>query len=419
MRRVLLLGLYYPPANFMAGRRLEGWARHLNSFGYEPLVLTRYYDPDERNSHDVYASSRPTRTLTQPWIEGDRVVYTRFKQQLWTRAPLPGKIRGLGHYAWPDPDHSGWLRECRQYVAHAGYHPDVIIGSHGPAGVLRVARKLAEWLNVPWLADFRDLWVREEWTGLDKRQKMFFQRQHLRSAAGITVATEGMADAIRAQIAPLTKIIKPIYNGAEPVQNISPHPEDQDALETYRAIASRYQIVLTYTGHLYPGQRVERFLDTVSEFNDKSGKSCAVVLCGAHDRAEYKNWPFVHLLGPVRHTTALFLQKESAALFYPTWPATDSVYSGKIFEMALSGRPVFVSFTPSRDLEALCGRMKSTIVTKEPEELLKRLDALTEMDAHDAHNGKPPAIATKKYWAGQLVECLGEILDNERRNRIK
>jgi hypothetical protein len=59
----------------------------------------------------------------------------------------------------------------------------------------------------------------------------------------------------------------------------------------------------------------------------------------------------------------------------------------------------------------LCGRLKSTIVTKEPEELMKRLDALTEMDARDAHNGKPPAIATKKYWAGELAGFLNEILE--------
>src|SRR4051812_38105077 len=83
MARVLILGLYYPPANFMAGRRLEGWVRHLPAFGYEPLVLTRYYDPEERNAHDFYASSRPTRTLTEPWIEADRVVYTRFVQGAW------------------------------------------------------------------------------------------------------------------------------------------------------------------------------------------------------------------------------------------------------------------------------------------------------------------------------------------------
>jgi hypothetical protein len=407
MRRALILGLYYPPANFMAGRRLEGWARHLPSFGYEPLVLTRYYDPDERDSHDVYASSRATNTLNEPWVESDRVVYTRFQPGVWTRMPLPGKLRGLGHFAWPDPDHSVWLRQCRNYLRHTGFNPDIVIGSHSPAGILKVARKLAEAYDVPWIADFRDLWVREEWTGFDKSLKLFFQRRHLRSAAGISVATEGMATTIRGQITPLTKVVRSIYNGAEPMQSVSADPRDRPALEVYREIARDHQIILTYTGHLYPGQKPERFLDTVAQFAKQSGKSCAVVLCGAQDRAQYERWPFVHLLGRVRHSTSLFLQRESTALFYPTWPATDSVYSGKIFEMALAGRPVLVSFTPSPDLEELCKQMKSVIVMKDPEQLIKELSALPHATAQ---NGDAPAIATKKYWAGELARFMDEIL---------
>jgi hypothetical protein len=125
------------------------------------------------------------------------------------------------------------------------------------------------------------------------------------------------------------------------------------------------------------------------------------------DRAQYERWPFVHLLGRVRHNTSLFLQRESTALFYPTWPATDSVYSGKIFEMALAGRPVLVSFTPSPDLEELCRQMKSVIVMKDPEQLIKELSALPRATAQ---NGDAPAIATKKYWAGELARFMDEIL---------
>src|ERR1043165_4505003 len=72
MRRVLILGLYYPPANFMAGRRLEGWAKHLPAFGYEPLVLTRFYHRLERHTHDFYAAGRPTRTLWRAEPLGER-----------------------------------------------------------------------------------------------------------------------------------------------------------------------------------------------------------------------------------------------------------------------------------------------------------------------------------------------------------
>jgi hypothetical protein len=409
MRKVLILGLYYPPANFMAGRRLEGWARHLPSFGYEPHVLTRYYDPEERDRHDFYASSRPTRTLIEPWIESDRVTYTRFETGLWTRAPLPGIVRGLGHYLWPDPDHSVWFRQCREYLEQTNFRPDLIIASVKPAGVLRIARKLAAWLRVPWLADFRDLWIEQFEPTVDTRFKYFLQRRHLQSAAGITVVADDMVNALRRQLAPLEKPIRLIYNGAEPTNGTQPDPADYRTVEIFRGLLSR-GMVLTYAGTLYPAQEIDRFLDAVEEFQRRTGRTCTVVLCGRHEREKYTRWPFVHVLDPVSHSTAIFMLKQSTALFYPTWPQRYSGFSGKVFEQILSGRPVLVSFQPSADLEALSGRFNSLIITREPEALIKELGQLPQMSA-PSHNGNVPVLATKKYWAGQLAGFLDEILD--------
>ena len=411
MARVLILGLYYPPANFMAGRRLEGWARHLPAFGYEPLVLTRYYDPEERNSQDFYASSRPTRTLDTPWVEADRAAYTGFKQSLWSKLPLPGFVRGLGHYAWPDPDHSGWFRQCYSYLKASDFKPDIIIASSGPPGVFRIARRLARWLRVPWIADYRDLWIEKFDPSLDTRIKYAMQRNHLRSAAGVTVASDGMGEAIRKQLLPLVKPLCLVYNGTEPVPDLSPDPEDERAVNSFQDIQQRYRLVLTYAGSLYPQQETEKFLETVASFNRQGGHTSAVVLCGAHDPMQYSRWPFVHTLGVVNQRTALFLQKKSSALFYPTWPDRYSGFSGKIFEQVLSARPVLVCFSPSPDLEALCNNFETVFLIKEPEALREILSQLPEMKT--AGDVEPPAIATKKYWTGKLAEFLDEVRGQE------
>jgi hypothetical protein len=408
MRRVLILGLYYPPANFSASRRLEGWARHLPSFGYEPLVLTRYYDPAERNSGDFYASSRPTRTLQEPWIESNHVVYTRFVQSKWSTLPLPGKFRGLGHFVWPDPDHSGWLRQCSAYLENASFQPDLIIASCSPPGVFRVARKLSERLGVPWIADFRDLWLQYLNDDFPSRVKLFLQRRHLQSAAGITVVTDGMVESAQKQLDPLKKPIRAIYNGADPTGQVAPDEKDGEAVAEFEGIQSRYSMVLTYPGTLYPEQHIERHLDAIANFNESGRGTCAVVLVGGHDPVAYKQWPFVKVLGRVSHQTSLFLQSKSSALFYPTWPATDSVYSGKIFELLVSGLPVLVGFTPSPDLESLCRNFQTVSVIKSPKELLDRLSQLpgTSVDPAIAVN----EIATKRYWAGELARFFDEIL---------
>lgn len=407
MARVLILGLYYPPANFMAGRRLEGWARHLPAFGYEPLVLTRYYDPEERNSQDFYASSRPTKTLHAPWVEEDGAAYTIFKEGLWSRLPLPGFVRGLGHYAWPDPDHSVWFRQCYAYLKASQFKPDIIIASSGPPAVFRIARKLARWLRVPWVADYRDLWIEKFDPSLDTRIKYAMQRRHLRSAAGITVVSEGMGDELRKQLLPLKKPLALVYNGAEPVPVLSPDPQDASGVAAFDDVASRYDLVLTYAGSLYPPQETERVLETIASFNQEGGLSCAVVLCGAHDPQQYSRWPFVEVLGTVQQRTAIFLQKKSSALFYPTWPERYSGFSGKIFEQVLSGRPVLVSFSPTPDLVALCQNFETVFLPREPAALKEILRRLPEMKM-DGDN-EPPAIATKSYWTGKLAEFLDEV----------
>ena len=406
--RVLILGLYYPPATFRAGRRLEGWARHLPTFGYEPLVLTRYYDSAERNTNDFYASARRTHELGAPWIEENGAVYTRFEPRLWTRLPLPGKVRGLGHYVWPDPEHAVWLRQCRAYLQRSEFSPDVIIGSYSPPGVLRVARKLAEWLGVPWVADFRDLWLDTAGNSSDARVKRFLQRRHLRTAAGITVASDAMVEALRRQLAPMEKPIRLIYNGAEPPEGVHPDPADQPALEAFEDLR-RDRMVLTYAGMLYPEQEVARFLDAVAEFNSRSDRTCAVVLCGHHESETYAQWPFVRVLGPLSHATVVHILRRSTALFYPTWPGRYTGFSGKLFEQVVSGRPVFIAFQPSADLKALSRHFESVVLMREPGELINALERLRSQDGSGAQV-PVPEIATKKYWAGELAGFLNEIL---------
>lgn len=377
------------------------------SFGYEPLVLTRYYDPEERNSQDFYASSRPTRTLDTPWMEANRAAYTGFKESLWSKLPLPGFVRGVGHYAWPDPDHAGWFRQCYAYLKASDFKPDIIIASSGPPGVFRVARRLAHWLRVPWIADYRDIWIEKFDPSLDTRIKYAMQRRHVRSAAGITVVSEGMGEALGKQLLPLIKPLCVVYNGAEPISDSSPDPEDKVAVEIFQDILKSHPLVLTYAGSLYPAQETEKVLDTVASFNREGGPKCAVVLCGAHHPAQYSPWPFVHVLGAVRQRTALFLQKKSSALFYPTWPERYSGFSGKIFEQVLSARPVLVCFSPSPDLEALCKNFETVFLIKEPEALKRTLSQLPEMKI--AEDMKPPAIATKEYWTGKLAKFLDEV----------
>jgi hypothetical protein len=74
---------------------------------------------------------------------------------------------------------------------------------------------------------------------------------------------------------------------------------------------------------------------------------------------------------------------------------------------------VLVGFTPAPDLESLCRKFKTAHVIKSPEELIAVLDQLPSINV-DSTTDVTPAIATKKYWAGELARFLDEILDNHK-----
>jgi glycosyltransferase involved in cell wall biosynthesis len=295
------------------------------------------------------------------------------------------------------------------YLESATFKPDLIIASSSPPGIFRVARKLSARLRVPWIADFRDLWINDSDDSVSTRLKLSLQRGHLSSASGITVATDGMAESIRKQLGPSHQPIRAIFNGAEPLEHLCPDPNDQEVVAAFQSIKASYPIVLTYTGTLYPQQHIERHLNTIADLNKPGKELAAVVLCGKHNAAAYEQWPFVHLLRPIAHQTALFLQSKSSALFYPTWPRGYSIFSGKIFELMVSGRPVLVGFTPSPDLEALCQHSATVSMMKSPDELIRVLQELPRIGENPVFD--IPAIATKKYWAGELARFVDEILN--------
>jgi hypothetical protein len=262
---------------------------------------------------------------------------------------------------------------------------------------------------VPWIADFRDLWLHDLDDSAASKLKLALQRRHLSSASGITVVTDGSIESIRQQLAPMEKPIRAIYNGADPVDTVSPHENDREALDAFAQIKSDYSTILSYPGTLYSEQHFEKHLDAIDEFNKSAGGSVAVVLLGKHDPADYKKWPFVKVLGLVAHQTSLYLQRQSTALFYPTWPANYSVFSGKIFELMVSGRPVLVGFTPSPDLVALCEQCPTVSLMKSPEELIGVLQSLPSVNDNPVVD--VPPIATKKYWAAQLSSFIDELLE--------
>ena len=108
-----------------------------------------------------------------------------------------------------------WVRTAipagRQLIKE--WKPDIIFASAPPNTGLIVASRLARAHKVPWVADFRDLWVDNPYysePGWRKRIDAILERRILRGAAGLVTVSPIWAEQLRRRHG---KDVTVVYNG--------------------------------------------------------------------------------------------------------------------------------------------------------------------------------------------------------------
>jgi hypothetical protein len=258
--KVLLVSFAFPPSNVIGAVRLGKFARYLDHRGHEVRVLTTDIVEDR---------SLPLE------ISRDRVRYTEYSERqhwlekaarLWrgrAAAPVgdrranpppqgraPAKLlrqtlrrHYLGLIQIPDM-RADWMRTAipagRQLIEE--WMPEIIFASAPPNTGLLVASRLARAYNIPWVADFRDLWVDNPYylgPGWRKRVDAVLERQILRHAAGLVTVSPVWAEQLRRRHG---KAVAVAYNGyaEEDFPALAPQPDPGEIL-TIRYMGSIYR----------------------------------------------------------------------------------------------------------------------------------------------------------------------------------
>ena len=173
MKKVLIITYYWPPAGGPGVQRVLKFAKYLPEFGWQPIILTvqngEYPAYDESLFSDIPKECKVFKTpAIEPFslykkftgMKSDEVIpvatlaetKTSWKKKLahWIRLNL----------FIPDAK-IGWI----PFAVKAGKHiirnekPDIIFSSSPPPTVHLIAKKLAKWSGIKWVADFRDPWT--------------------------------------------------------------------------------------------------------------------------------------------------------------------------------------------------------------------------------------------------------------------
>jgi glycosyltransferase involved in cell wall biosynthesis len=246
------------------------------------------------------------------------------------------------------PDqHLGWLAPAvaAGVMATTGRTPDVIYSTSPPWTGQLVARMLATWLRVPWVADFRDPWARAPWREdrlpIARRAAEILERAVIRRADAIVFTTrtnqEEFSEYYGAATAAKFHLVR---NGC-----------DRDTFDGLAPVARDNRFTLLHAGSLYGGRKPTALFAALAGLRQRGIISAdsfcfrqigRVGLSGFDMAAERQRLGLEGMveIEPSRPRREILAEMLGASCLMLLQPGTTVSIPGKLFEYLAAGRPI-------------------------------------------------------------------------------
>ena len=332
------------------------------------------------------------------------------------RSPLDLLLAAIGEVtAYPDPQ-KGWQR----FAVEAGedilrqQNINAMISCSPPVTSHIIAKKLKDEFNIPWVADFHDLWTQNYYYPYSPLRKVIEKRLELNtlSAADVLVTVSQPAaeelGALHRQ-----KSLYSIAYGFDPAEVNS----------TAGNLTDKFTI--TYTGNLYPGKQSPESLfaalrDLITE-GSMDASDIEVRFYGveagwiAKQAERYGLTDIVKQFGIVPREIALNKQRESHLLLLLKWndPEHRGAYSAKIFEYLAARRPILALGGFPDVVSELLDETKAGICAQTKEDVKASLLPLyQEYRSTCAVSYSGDEAETGKYSRREVARKFASILDS-------
>ncbi|HEV2117514.1 MAG TPA: glycosyltransferase [Terriglobales bacterium] len=423
MPRVLLISYHYPPRFSSGAIRPAALAKHLPQFGWEVVVLT----PKQKT-----ASPRPAVEVIETGYED---VLQRWKGRVGMNtqrglhdqlslpvAADPGKLhlhsRGIELLrqvlAFPD-EHKGWLPHAVQALAtlRDQKRVDAILSTSPPPTCHLVAAEARRILGCPWVADFRDLWA---------RQNYFDSRRYLRPLhVRLEKHTLHTADALVTVSPPWAQRLLEAYP-EKPVHVITNGFDPEDFPAARPPLTSMFTI--SHAGYLYDGKRDPSLLfevlrDLVAEgLIDR--REVRVRFYGQpepwlpHLARRYGVEEMMEACGRIPREEVLKREMESQVLLLLGWsdPREVGQHTGKLFEYLGAGRPILAVGGAEGVLTQTLTETRAGVHARNREQTRAALlQAYAEFKRDGAVSYHPDGTAIDRYTHQKMAKSFSEVLE--------
>ncbi len=359
--RALLLSYYTPPRAGVATTRTRQLLRYLPQFGWEVTALTPRLDGAGENViqteyFDLAASVKRLVGI------GDRSAHAALGTNpslIHERRTLRQRAVELGFRFTTYPDAQvGWFAHGRNAVREllASGQYDVVISTSPPFTSNLILASLK--LNVPWIADFRDLWADGAYSGSAIRNMLdsALERWTLSKVTRVTTITEKMCDVIRSH-RPGTQV--------DAIPN-SLDPEEWDDIP----FETEEPTTFVHAGQLFHGLRDPRTLfaavRALIDRGEIAAQEVRIDLYGSDEPwlepviDEYGMRGIVRTLGKVSRERIMQVERRADRNVILLWdsPNTEGILTGKLFEYLGARRSILAIGGPQRS--AIDGVLEET-----------------------------------------------------------
>jgi hypothetical protein len=404
---------------FHASPRIPGLAKYLPKFGWQPIILTvplgenpssHFGPPDDfRKNNKVietggYISSYGKKHLTSKKYSKIRPILKFLYRYYREIAQYPDSEIGWKPFA---------IEAAQALFEHENI--DAMISCSSPVTVHIIARELKNDHDVPWIADFRDLWTQNHNYQYSSLRKMCEGRLEIKTLAP--------ADAL-VTVSPLwTGKLQTLHKGKEAYTITNGF--DQEKMSNGRTkLTSKFTI--TYTGQIYKeNQDPSKILVVLKDLLSQRAidpKEIEVRFYGPVDEQlsaqieELGLSQIVKQLDVVSREASLEKQRESQVLLLFDWedPAEKGVIPGKIFEYFAALRPILATGGFSGNVVEMLlnktGAGKHCMTVEDIKRNLLTLYSEYKTKGVVAYSGDVEKI--KKYSYLEMARKFAEILDH-------
>lgn len=431
-RRVLMIAYAFPPTGGPGVQRSAKFAKFLPRFGWIPTVWTSD-EPEGFPRDETLCEEIPPEVTICPRGTGGGILAMRRSLRGFVNARSGEGLTGIASRfakavdwrleswlpstAMPD-DCIGWARKSvgpilrRLEVAPV----DMIYSTYSPASNHWLALELKRRTNLPWVADFRDLWTDDcryrEPSPSHRAAHRRLEQDILESADAVIGVTPRQTKILSDHVSDRREKFLTITNGFD--------PEDFTGFEAPHD-RKRDEFVLSYVGRFDLSQTGEEWFSALASFMAALGarrdkfvfrvvgtinRAAQGMLLATGARCEFVDY--------VPHREAVEAMRKSDALLLkaPTGPNGDSVLSAKLFEYLASRRPILAIGPKGAECERIVQSCNAGICTTSDIRSIRQV-LLRFWNAWEA--GTPIAGATSDrlpaYDREELTRRLAEVFN--------